>query len=974
MKKRIVAVLGFIPFLLLSFTPKPDKKEPAFLTYNNKWADSVFEKLTAEERIAQLFMVAAYSNKDNKHVKEIKKLIVDYKIGGLIFFQGGPMRQAKLTNTYQSLSKVPLFISIDAEWGLAMRLDSTTQFPHQMTLGAIQNDSLIYEMGTEIARQCKRLGIHINFAPVADVNNNPMNPVISNRSFGEDKYNVTRKALMYMKGLQDNGVLANAKHFPGHGDTDSDSHKTLPTVNSSLARLDSVELYPFKELISQGLGSMMVAHLFIPAIDTTPNQASTLTKSIVTGLLKEKLNFKGLIFTDALNMKGVSKFYQPGEVDAKALVAGNDVLLFAEDVPTAIKQIQAAIERGEITQEEIDKRCKKILLAKQWAKVNQYKKIDTKNLFAELNTVKAEVINRKLTEASLTLLKNENNIIPLQQLDNIKIASLSLGSKELNMFQKTLSNYCTIKHFGIDKDASKNTFDSVLTKLKDFDLVLVYLNNTCNKPAKNFGLNSAITGMLNSVIKQNKTIVTVPENPYILGKLDSLPFADAILMSYENNEYSASYSAQLIFGGTSAPGKLPITAGSFNVGTGIVTPIVRFKYTIPEELNIHSSALLKIDSIALKGIKEKAYPGCQIMVVKNNTVIYQKSFGYHTYENETAVNNNDLYDLASITKVAATTISIMKLVDDKKLKLNDSLSVYLPELRGTNKGGIIIREMLTHQAGLKAWLPFWQNTMEKNEYKSGIYNNVRSNEFPKRVAEKLYISKTYEDSIYKQIIKSPLTEKGKYVYSDLGYYFLNRIIEQKTFVPEDRYVLKYFYSPLGLQTMGYKPLNKFDIKRIVPTENDTKFRKQLIHGDVHDPGAAMFGGVGGHAGLFSDANDLAIIMQMVMNYGTYGGKRYIDSSTVKEFTKCQYCKDNRRALGFDKPEMNPTKESPVCKAASYLSFGHSGFTGTLAWADPANQLVYIFLSNRINPNADDNKLTKMGIRTRIQEVIYEAVK
>ncbi len=975
MKKRIVVALGFIPFLFLSFTPKPDKKDPAFLTENNnKWADSVFEKLTPEERIAQLFMVAAYSNKDNKHVNDIKKLIVDYKIGGLIFFQGGPMRQAKLTNIYQSLSKVPLFISIDAEWGLAMRLDSTTQFPHQMTLGAIQNDSLIYEMGTEIARQCKRLGIQINFAPVADVNNNPMNPVISNRSFGEDKYNVTRKALMYMKGLQDNGVLANAKHFPGHGDTDSDSHKTLPTVNSSLERLDSVELYPFKELISQGLGSMMVAHLFIPAIDTTPNQASTLTKSIVTGLLKEKLDFKGLIFTDALNMKGVSKFYQPGEVDAKALVAGNDVLLFAEDVPTAIKQIQAAIEREEITQEEIDKRCKKILLAKQWAKVNEYKKIDTKNLYAELNTVKAEVINRKLTEASLTLLINKNNILPLQQLDDTKIASLSLGSKELNTFQKTLSNYCTIKHFGIDKDASKNTFDSVLTKLQDFDLVLVYLNNTSNKPAKNFGLNSAITSMLNSVIKQNKTIVTVPENPYILGKLDSLPFADAVLMSYENNEYSASYSAQLIFGGVNAPGKLPITAGSFNVGTGISTPVVRFKYTIPEELNVRSSALLKIDSIALKGIKEKAYPGCQIMVVKNNTVIYQKSFGYHTYENETVVNNNDLYDLASITKVAATTASIMKLVDEKKLKLDDSLSVYLPELKGTNKGSIIIREMLAHQAGLKAWLPFWQNTMEKNEYKPGIYNNVRNNEFPKRVAEKLYISKTYEDTIYKQIIQSPLTEKGKYVYSDLGYYFLNKIIEQKTFVPEDRYVLKYFYSPLGLQTMGYKPLNRFDIKRIVPTENDTKFRKQLIHGDVHDPGAAMFGGVGGHAGLFSNANDLAVMMQLFMNYGTYGGKRYIDSNIVKEFTKCQYCKDNRRSLGFDKPEMNPDKESPVCKAASSLSFGHSGFTGTLAWADPANQLVYVFLSNRINPNADDNKLTKMGIRTKIQEVIYEAVK
>jgi beta-glucosidase-like glycosyl hydrolase/CubicO group peptidase (beta-lactamase class C family) len=975
MKKLIVIAFGLVPFLFLSFIPKTNKQDPPFLNVKGKWADSILKTLSPKERIAQLFMVAAYSNRDEKHFNEIKKLIVDYKIGGVIFFQGGLERQAKQTNAYQSFSKVPLLISIDAEWGLAMRLDSTPQFPHQMTLGAIQNDSLIYQMGAEIARQCKRLGIHINFSPVADVNNNPLNPVISNRAFGENKYQVTRKALMYMKGLQDNGILANAKHFPGHGDTDSDSHKTLPTVKSSLERLDTLELYPFKELISQGLGSMMVAHLFIPSIDTTPNRASTLSKLVVTDLLKEKLGFKGLVFTDALNMKGVSDFYKPGELDVKALIAGNDVLLFSENVPAAIKQIQAAIERGEITQEEIDKRCKKILLVKEWAGLNHYKKIELKNLYADINTVNAEVINRKLAEASLTVLKNKNNIIPLQNLDTLKIASLSLGSKELNTFQKTLSNYASIKHFGIEKETFKSKSDSLLAALKEFDLVIVYLNNTNSKPSKNFGLNAALINILNAVVKQNKTIVTIPENPYILEKLDSLKLADAIIMSYENNEFSASYAAQLIVGGVTAPGKLPVTAtADFNAGTGIPITPVRFKYTIPEELNIRSAALLKIDSIALNGIQEKAYPGCQILVAKNNTVIYQKSFGYHTYEKETAVSNSDLYDLASITKVAATTASIMKLVDEKRLNLDDSLSMHLPELKGTNKGSITLREMLTHQAGLKPWLPFWQNTMEKGEYKPGIYSNVRSSEFPKRVAEKLYINKTYEDSIYKQIIQSPLTEKGKYVYSDLGYYFLNKIIEQKTFVTEDRYVLKYFYAPLGLQTMGYKPLNRFDKTRIVPTENDTKFRKQLIHGDVHDPGAAMFGGVEGHAGLFSNANDLAVMMQMFMNYGKYGGKRYIDSTTVKECTKCQFCKDNRRAIGFDKPEMNAGKDSPVCSCVSYLSFGHAGFTGTLAWADPANQLIYIFLSNRINPNADDNKLTKMGIRTKIQEVIYDAVK
>ena len=985
MKNVILAIFSFLILISLSFIPKTtvnqtavEIQDPPFYLKDTRWADSVFKALSPDERLAQLFMVAAYSNKDNAHVKEIKELVDKYKIGGLIFFQGGPLRQAIQANCYQSCSKVPLLISMDAEWGLAMRLDSTTKFPRQMTLGAIQNDSLIYQMGVEIARQTKRVGMHVNFAPDIDINNNPLNPVIGNRSFGENKMNVTRKALMYMKGMQDNHVLACGKHFPGHGDTDSDSHKTLPTIISSRERLDTLELYPFKELIKEGLGSMMVAHLSIPSLDTTPNQASTLTKKIVTGLLKDTLGFKGLIFTDALNMKGVSKFYKPGEVELKALLAGNDVLLFAEDVPTAMTEIKKAIERGEITQEEIDKRCMKILLTKQWAGLNHYSKVKLKNLYEDLNTPHAEMINRKLTEASLTLLQNKNEILPLQNLDSSKIASVSLGYKGLSIFQQTLSNYASIKHFGIDKDAKAPAFDSLLAQLKNYNPIIVHINNTNNKPDKAFGLTPQVLEMLKALIKEHNVIVNVAANPYILAKLDSIQFADAVIMSYENSDYSESYSAQLIFGGVGASGKLPVTASSyFKVGMGINTHQVRFKYTIPEALGIDSRKLAKIDSIAMNGIKDKVFPGCQVLVAKNGNVIYQKSFGHHTYDTKIKVKNTDLYDIASITKIAASTASLMKLVDEGKVNLDNPLCYYMPELEGSNKQNINLREMMTHQAGLKDWIPFWMKTVNKDgTYKEGIYNKTPNDVFYKRVANDLYINKNYEDTIYKRIIESPVKDAGKYLYSDLGYYFLRKIIEKETGSALNIYVQNSFYAPLGLTTMGYKPLSRFELNRIVPTEFDAKFRKQQVHGDVHDQGAAMLGGVGGHAGLFSNSNDLAVMMQMFMNYGTYGGKRYIDSTTLFKFTECQYCIDNqnRRAIGFDKPEMNPDKDSPVCKAVSYMSFGHAGFTGTLAWADPQTGIIYIFLSNRVYPDADDNKLAKSGIRGKIHSVIYDAVK
>jgi beta-N-acetylhexosaminidase len=983
MKQTALVVFTGLIILLTGFAPSqinPSDSIPgspnSFIFQKSAWADSVFKSLSPDERIAQLFMVAAYSNKDKAHVDEITRLVKDYKIGGLIFFQGGPARQAHLNNYYQSISKVPLMISIDGEWGLGMRLDSTVSFPKQMTLGAIQNDSLIYEMGTEVAEHCKRMGIHVNFAPVVDVNNNPQNPVIGYRSFGENKYNVAKKGIAYMKGMQDRGVMANAKHFPGHGDTDTDSHKTLPLVLHPRQRIDTLELYPFKELIAEGLGSIMVAHLYIPAFDTTKNTATTLSKHLVTDVLKKECGFDGLIFTDALNMKGVSKFFPPGIVDVKAVLAGNDVLLFAEDVPTAIREIKKAIERGEITQEELDSRCMKILRAKHKLGLNDFKPVALKRLHEDLNNVRSEVINRKLYRAAMTLLNNKNDIIPLKSPDTMRIASVFIGGKEGGTFQNTLSLYTKVDHFTIEKDAGKEAIDSLLKSLLPYNLVIVSMTNMNYTRSKNFGVSPSSIDIINRINLLSKTIVHLPTSPYAMAKMTGLEHVEAVIVSYEDNEITKSFSAQLIFGGLAANGKLPVTASEhFREGMGFTTSKIRNGYTIPEDLGINSKDLHRIDSLAMSGIYAHAYPGCQILVAKSGNVIYHKAFGHHTYENKSKVKTSDIYDLASITKVAASLAGVMKLTDEGEISLDGKLCEYLNELDSCNKRSVSLRELLAHQAGLKDWIPFYKETIKQGAFDPAVYSTVKSDDYPLRVADNLYIRKQYRDTILNRIITSPLAPKIEYKYSDLGYYFIKEIIEKKKEKPLDEYVWETFYAPLGMTTTGFKPRDRFPLSQLVPTEYDMSFRKQLIHGDVHDQGAAMMGGVAGHAGLFSNANDLAKLMQMYLQFGEYGGKRYLSKEIIEECIKCQFCEnDNRRGVGFDKPEMNYSKSGPTCKCVSYMSFGHTGFTGTMAWVDPEKELVYIFLSNRVYPDAENKKLINMGIRSKIQEVIYDAVK
>ena len=969
-----------LPLLLLllslgtaSAQNKDARRGPDFIDAESRWTDSVFNSLTPDQRVAQLFMVAAYSNLTIKHVRQIKDLIENYNIGGLIWMQGGPARQGQLSTYYQSVAKTPLLYSIDGEWGLAMRLDSTVRYPRQMTLGAIRDDSLIYQMGRQIGRECRRIGLHVNFAPVVDVNNNPANPVIGTRSFGEDKVRVARKAYMYMKGMQDENVMANAKHFPGHGDTGVDSHEDLPLISHSRQRLDSVELYPFRYLIDRGLGSIMVAHLKIPALDTSRNIASTLSPAIVNDLLQKELGFRGLIFTDALSMKGVTKFFDPGMVDVKALLAGNDVLLFSEDVPRAMKEISKAIERGEIARGEIDARCRKILKAKYWCGLSKDQSVVTRNIFKDLNTPEAEALNEKLAAAAVTVLRNEQNFLPLKGTDTIRVAEISFGVVEPNSLGATLRNYCYVEHIGLAHDANESQIRAAFEKMADCNVAVVQVNKATLKAQNNYGVGSQTPRLIDSIARMMPTVLGIMTNPYVLNNIKDINRFRAVIVGYEYMPSILRAAANVIAGVAGANGTMPVSTTVFPGGSGMVL-LPPAAQQIPVRGGTEKKLVRTVDSIALAGIREKAYPGCQVVAMQNGEVIYQKSFGSFTYNRDSKpVDNGTMYDLASITKIAASSLALMKLATEGKFDYRKKLGDYLPELAGTDKANLVIEDVLSHQAGLYPWIPFYQATLQKGGgYKPGMFSRNRSEEFPIQVANRMYAAKGFRDTIHRRIIESKLDKPGKYVYSDLGYYFIERIVESISGVSFKDYVQD-IYTRLGVQ-LSYQPLNYFSKLQIAPTENDEIFRRQVLQGHVHDQGAALQGGVAGHAGLFGNALEVGKLMQLFLNNGELNGVRVIDSSVVKDFTSCHFCPGNRRGLCFEKPEPDVTNPSPVSSDCSLDSYGHSGFTGTFAWADPANKLVVVFLSNRVYPSSENNKLTTMGIRSGIHKAFYDALK
>ena len=935
-----------------------------------KWVDSIYEGMTLQEKVGQLFMVDVFSSGSSQDFEKIKTLIREQKIGGLIFSKGGPQRQARLTNEFQELSKTPLLIGMDAEWGLAMRLDSTYAFPWNMTLGAIQDDKLVEEVGAQIAKHSKRLGVHLNFAPVVDINTNPENPIIGNRSFGEDKENVANKAAAFIRGMSRYNVLSSAKHFPGHGDTEQDSHKTLPTVDFSKRRIYREELFPYLSVINEDVSSVMVGHLNVPSLERRSNFPSSLSHDIVTGILKEELEFNGLIITDALNMKGVADFDEPGEIDLAAFLAGNDILLMSKDVPKASAKILKAYNDGLITDDRLKHSVRKILYAKYKAGLSHFEPVKEDYLIEDLNSINNDALVEKLNEEAMTVIKNDSGILPVKDLEKNKIAYVHFGDASGDTFFNRLNSYTNV-----DAISSENLHE-LLDELESYNLVIIGYHQSNDSPWSGYKLNQHQQAWLYEIARKNRVILNIFTRPYALLDLSTTANFEAIQVAYQNSEPAQEKAAEVIFGAIGAKGKLPVSAGrEFPEGVGFVTgDLNRLSYGVPESVGMNSYKLKKIDSLVNAVIEEKMAPGLQVLVARKGKVIYEKYAGYHTYAKDIPVKGSDVYDIASLTKILATLPLVMELVEKDELDFNSTLGEMFPEFRKTDKENITLLQMLSHYARFKSWIPFHNLTID-DETGREDKKYIRDKEFPgynTKIAEGMYVRNDIRDSIVKVIRNSELNKKQEYQYSDLPYYLLKAYLENIYGTSLDYLTQDHLMKPLGANNTTYLPLNKFPKEKIVPSENDKIWRKQLLHGYVHDQGAAMLGGIGGQAGLFSNANDVAKIMQMFLNGGEYGGKRYLKQETIDKFNTCYYCEEEvRRGVGFDKPQLKDV--GPTCGCVSMTSFGHSGFTGTLTWADPHDQIVYVFLSNRVHPSAEEKKLITEGIRTKIQEVIYEAI-
>ena len=948
------------------------------------WADSVFKTLSQDEQIAQL-MVVRLSTIDGRTKtvtyfdKQVDSLVRQYNIGGVCVFQGSPVKQAMVFNALQAAAKTPLMMCIDAEWGVGMRMtDSVLPLPRQMMLGAVTDATIAYQYGKIVAEQCKRIGIQVNFAPVVDINNNPDNPVINDRSFGEDKYKVAAFGIQYMRGMQDNGVMACAKHFPGHGDVSVDSHLDLPVINKSIAQLDSLELYPFRQIFKAGIGSVMIAHLYIPAIDSSANRATSLSKKNVTELMRNELGYQGLAFTDALGMQGVNKFFPNGEASVQSLIAGNDMLCLPTDVPGSIAKIKAAIAANKLSWADIEMHCRKVLMAKYQYGLSHSKPVNTDNLTNDLNS-KLKGMRRLIAENALTVLKKTDSIFfPLPAPENPaenEVAYVSVGMSSDNAFAVRMRNEYKADVFYFDyKREATGVLSTIELIKKRYKKVIIGIHAYNRVPANNFGISKAAVDLVSQLQQQTNAITFVFGNPYAIKNWCG---AKNIIACFEDDDIIQNTAIDLLQGKIPAKGHLPVTVcPEYKFGSGIVSNAYFLPRVNPREVGLNPDKLLIIDSIANDAIAKGAAPGCVVLVVKDGRIAFHKAYGNLGYSNAAPVNLETIYDMASVTKICATTISVMKLYDEGKIDIKKTLGDYLPWVKGSNKENLRVENILLHQAGLVSFIPFYKETLDANGVPyPKYYSSTQTDSFHIRVGQNMFMRNDWRDTVYKRILQSPLGPAEKYVYSDNDFIFLGKVVEAISGLSLDEYVKKEFYTPLGLTTAGFKPREHVSLDRIAPTEQEKYFRLQLIHGDVHDPGAAMFGGVAGHAGLFSNSYDIAVIMQMLLNGGTFNGKKYLNKTTVELFTA--YHSDiSRRGYGFDKPEKdNLIRTEPYpCSLASPLAFGHTGFTGTCAWADPVYNLVFVLLSNRVNPDGGDNKkLLNMNVRGKIQDVVYKAM-
>ena len=965
----------------------------------NQWVDSVFSSLSTEGRIGQLIIAAVTPSGNDATHDLVKRLVTQNLVGGLIYENSTMADQAAVTNLAQSLATVPLMITIDGEWGLGMRLKEVPDFQRNLILGALDDDMLLYEYGREVARQCRRMGIQVNFAPVLDVNDNPLNPVIGTRSFGESPELVARHAIAFARGLEDGGVMAVGKHFPGHGNSSEDSHKTLPVINKSLQEINTCELVPFRKFIEAGLSGILTAHLLVPALDK--GQAPTsLSPECVGTLLRNDLGFDGLIFTDALNMKGATQMLK-GSACVNALLAGNDVLLMPENIGDEITAVKAAVASGTISQSVIDERCKKILRYKYALGLTARQSVSTTNLLNDVNSQHAEALKRQLTAGSITVIKNNDNILPIHNLQSRRIAVATIGNEKgtASKFTRRCADYAQIQRFDLAKVGSSA---ELAEQLHDghFNTIIVEVGDDSEQSRE----------ALQAIAKRCKNVIAVLTcKPYDIKKFGNAithKHVKAVVLTYENSTLAEDYAAQTIFGGNAAGGNLPISLAfegkktRYDAGHGIHYDANRLGYGIPSEVGLDNRLVAQIDSVCRLGVQQHAFPGCQVIVARHGKVIYKGSFGTIDYASTVKVDDNTLFGLASVSKATGTISGVMKAFDDGKFRLDDKASQYIPGLRDGDKEDITFRDLLYHETGMPASLNMWYMMMDENSYtgdlianaedathtvkimngawghkdakmRTDILSTVKTDKFNIAIADGLWGGRVTYDSIMNRMYHAKLGKK-KYLYSCCNFSLLADAVQRMTHSPLNYYVNNYIFAPLGAYHTMYRPLSKFSRDEIAYTEKDTYLRRQHIHGYVHDELAAFSGGVQGNAGLFSNTNDLAKLFQMWLNGGTYGGMRLLKASTVETFTT-QKSPNSHRGLGFDKPVVGNPAESNTCAEATPETFGHTGFTGTCFWVDPKNDMFYIFLSNRVCPTRNNPNFGRISARSHIQSLIYKAI-
>ena len=963
---------------------------PSMLSHTDRercesWVDSVMSTLNLRARIGQLFIPMLDPRSPQAAKTVVKGYIDNYGIGGILISGGTTAQHASLIDYAQSISKVPLLVTLDGEWGPAMRLKDAERFPYNMTLGGIDDSSLLYDYGREVARQCRLLGVQVVFAPVLDVNSRPDNPVIGRRSFGENPTRVSELGCAYSRGLEDGGVLSVAKHFPGHGDTGTDSHKALPIVNHSISTLQKVDLRPFADYARSGSGGMMIGHLSVPALDQSGHAAS-MSHPITTGVLRDQLGFEGLIFTDGLAMKGA---VPPGGGDncVGALLAGADMLVEPASIKTSMSAIIHAVNTGHISRSIIDERCRNVLRWKYALGLNRRPQTTPSDLRIRMNGPESESMRRRLTAASIICLDNADGLLPIHRLDTTSIAIVNIGAGAYNTF----SNFCA-RYAKVDVYSGSGMTTATLHKVLDHDIVIaaVYDDNATAQSA------------LQQLKKARKLVEVFLIGHYKVGKFAPLESRTVVLCG-ENNTLMQEYAAQALFGGIRVNATLPVTIkGVAPVGTGVGLVKTRLGYGTPTMAGFLPSLEHKTDSLIRTGIRTGAFPGAVLLVAKDGNVVLERAYGYTDSGHTSKVQaDSTLYDLASVSKIAGTLPGIMKAVDNGLLDINASASRYIPGMRQPDRDEITLRELLLHQSGFPAGISNAAIVTDSNSYTGrlisrrptaansirlakGAYANhnarlrhditshVKTNAMPWQIAPSLWVGPATRDTIMDHIYNIDLRDKS-YRYSDLNFALLMDAEQKATGIPHDIWVDREIFAPLGAWHTLYRPLSRFKPLHIAATEHDRWLRRATLRGFVHDELASYSGGVQGNAGLFSTAGDLAKLAQLWLNGGTYGGERLLSERTVDTFMNTR-SDISRRGLGFDAPDMINPAASPTAQEAHHSTVGHLGFTGTCLWIDPSRNLIFIFLTNRINPSRENAAWAKLDIRPALFSAILKSIK